>query len=232
MSNLLTRLAVRTLLLAVALATALPLVSVAQETAEPAPSEAPAAGAGDPAAPLAVPASPVPGPDTATPILPTPSLSPGPKPLPSRDWRSVGYASVVDGKLYDPFCRPLRSVGSNVPNLLLREGLRENLEWMRQHQMRWLRVIATGHGTLLPKDQINIGTVEQRLAGFLREVEAFNASHPPREAIYAIVNFADYYEPGIPGDRYGFDHAGWCDSRVLNAPWYRRGVQRYSFDQA
>jgi hypothetical protein len=29
---------------------------------------------------------------------------------------------VVDGQLYDPFCRPLRSVGSNVPNLLFRDG--------------------------------------------------------------------------------------------------------------
>ena len=46
-----------------------------------------------------------------------------------------GFVSLVGGRLYDPFCRPSRSVGSNVPNLLFRDGLRENLEWMRQHQL-------------------------------------------------------------------------------------------------
>lgn len=255
MSTALARLAVRTLLLAVVLAAALPLVSTAQETAPPA-DETPAVD-GDgapPALPVAgslqappalltvtdaatsdgetvpeLPATPQPPTFTATPIVPT--ATPTPKPLPSHDWRSVGFASVVDGQLYDPFCRPLRSVGSNVPNLLFRDGLRDNLEWMRQHQMRWLRVIATGHGTLLPHEQISIGIVEQRLATLLREVEGFNASHAPQESIYVLVNFTDYYEPGIPGDQYGFDHAGWCNARVLNAPWYRRGVQRYSFDQ-
>jgi len=228
MSTGLARLAVRTLLLAVVLAIALPLVSAAQESADTSDQEI---VQGDEQPSLALPATPEPPPATAQPtqVLPTPT--PTPKPLPSHDWRSVGYVSVVEGKLYDPFCRPLRSVGSNVSNLLFRDGLRDNLEWMRQHQMRWLRVIATGHGTMLPKEQINIGTVEQRLASLLREVEGFNASHRPQEAIYVLVNFTDYYEPGIPGDQYGFDHAGWCNARVLNAPWYRRGFQRYSFDQ-
>src|SRR5262245_22411590 len=235
MSTGLARLAVRTLLLALVLTIALPLTGTAQETAE-ATDQAPAAD--DQAPSLALPATPEPPTPHAQPgqpgqpgqpVQPTPTATP--KPLPSRDWRSVGYVSVVDGKVYDPFCRPLRSVGSNVSNLLFRDGLRDNLEWMRRHQMRWLRVIATGHGTLLPHEQINIATVEQRLASMLREVEAFNASHPPQEAIYVLVNFTDYYEPGIPGDQYGFDHAGWCNARVLNAPWYRRGIQRYSFDQ-
>jgi hypothetical protein len=35
----------------------------------------------------------------------------------------------------------------------------------------------------------------------------------------------------VPGDQYGFDHPNWCNARVLNAPWYRRGVPRYSFEQ-
>jgi hypothetical protein len=206
----------------------LPLVSSAQEAVEPS-DEAAAGGAS--AASLAAPATPEPSPQVPDLVQAAPSPTLTTEPLPSHDWRAVGYASVVDGKLYDPYCRPLRSVGSNVPNLLFRDGLRDNLEWMRQHQMRWLRVIATGHGTLAPRDQITLGNVEQRLASLLREVEGFNASHPPQESIYVLVNFTDYYEPGIPGDQYGYDHAGWCNARVLNAPWYRRGFPRYSFDQ-
>ena len=217
MSTVKIRLVVRTLLLAVGLAVLVPMVGAAQE---PPPNDREEANLTGTLNDVARPAPPV----VAEP-------SPTPKPLPSRDWRSVGYVSVVDGELYDPFCRPLRSVGSNVPNLMFRDGLRDNLEWMRQHQMRWLRVIATGHGTLLPKEQIRSGVVEQRLADLLRVVEQFNAAHPPQEAIYVLVNFTDYYEPGVPGDRYGFDHAGWCEARVLNAPWYRRGVTRYSFSQ-
>jgi hypothetical protein len=226
MSIALARLAVRTTLLAVVLAFVLPIVGAAQESA----------GSGSE---LTAPADRSPAAGASRPT-PTPTLDPAPitaypspvaRPLPSHDWRSVGYASVVDGQLYDPFCRPLRSVGSNVPNLMFRDGLRQNLEWMRQRQMRWLRVIATGQGTLRPTDQAVPGVVEQKLAQLLREVEAFNAAHPPNEAIYVLVNLTNYYEPGVPGDQYGYDHAGWCNARVLNAPWYRRGVTRYSFDQ-
>src|SRR6188508_2317969 len=158
MSTALARLAVRTTLLAVILATLMPIVGVAQESPGfdnelAAPSDAQPASSVPQPAPAAAPAPP------AVTQYPTPS----PKPLPSHDWRSVGFASVVDGKLYDPFCRPMRSVGSNVPNLMFRDGLRENLEWMRQRQMRWLRVIATGHGTLRPGEQAVPGVVEQRL---------------------------------------------------------------------
>ena len=226
MSIAVARLAARTTLLALVLAILLPIVGVAQEAPTfesdlaPPAEASPASGAAQ---------------STPTPTLdPTPgtaSPSPIPRALPSRDWRSVGYASVVDGRLYDPFCRPLRSVGSNVPNLMFRDGLRDNLEWMRQRQMRWLRVIATGQGALRPTDQAVPGVVEQKLAQLLREVEAFNAAHPPNESIYVLVNLTNYYEPGVPGDQYGYDHAGWCNARVLNAPWYRRGVTRYSFDQ-
>jgi hypothetical protein len=231
MSNACARLMIRTLLFAMLLATLLPIVGTAQDLSaaddgRAAPTEEPGR-----AGSLASTETPEPLPTTAPPLAASPSPSPSPQPLPSRDWRSQGYVSVVDGQLYDPFCRPLRSVGSNVPNLMFRDGLRANLEWMRQRQMRWLRVIATGHGTLLPHDQIVPGVVEQRLASLLREVEAYNAAHPPYEAIYVLVNLTDYYEPGVPGDKYGFDHAGWCNARVLNAPWYRRGIQRYSFNQ-
>ena len=224
MPTALARLAVRTLLLAVLLAFLLPLASTAQEPTElheTPPSPAPLPEDVVVSGPTASPSPP------AIPASPTPSAMS----LPSRDWRAVGYASVVDGLLYDPFCRPLRSVGSNVPNLMFRDGLRENLEWMRQRQMRWLRVIATGQGVLRPGDQAVPGVVEHRLASLLREVEAFNAAHPQHESIYVLVNLTNYYEPGVPGDQYGFDHAGWCDARVLNAPWYRRGVTRYSFGQ-
>jgi hypothetical protein len=226
MTKALARLAVQTILFAVVVATLMPIVGAAQDLAvleaeQPAPTVSPEP---DPEPEPAVPASPSPLPVVAS---PTPEVLP----LPSRDWRSVGYVSVVDGQLFDPFCRPFRSVGSNVPNLMFRDGLRANLEWMRQRQMRWLRVIATGHGVLRPAEQVSLGVVEQRLAQLLHQVEAFNAAHPPHEAIYVLVNLTDYYEPGVPGDQYGFDHAGWCNARVLNAPWYRRGVTRYTFNQ-
>ncbi|MCC7368650.1 MAG: hypothetical protein IT306_09515 [Chloroflexi bacterium] len=232
----LTRLATRLVLLAVLVAIALPLLpgevggsagAAGAALAQPGPDDDDADD--DRAAVRSETATPTP---TAT-ITPTPTVTPTPTPppLPSRDWRKVGYASVVDGQLYDPFCRPLRSAGSNVPNLMFREGLRENLEWMRQHQIRWMRVIATGHGQPQRIPEAVPGVVEQRLATLLREVEAFNAAHPPQEAVYVLVSLTDYYEPGVPGDQYGFDHPNWCNARVLNAPWYRRGHLRYSFEQ-
>ena len=150
-------------------------------------------------------------------------------PIPSHDWRAPGFVAVVDGTLYDPQCRPLRSVGSNVPNLMFRRGVRENLEWMRWHQMRWLRVIVSGHGQATPPPEARPGLAEGRLDELLRTVEAFNAEHDPSESIYVLVSLTDYYEPGVPGDRYGFDKPGWCLLRVLNAPWFRRGVGRYDF---
>src|SRR6478735_7917745 len=118
MSSALSRLAVRTLLLAVVLAIALPLVSAAQESADTSDQEV---VQGDEEPSLALPATPEPPPATAQPTQALPTPTPTPKPLPSHDWRSVGYVSVVEGKLYDPFCRPLRSVGSNVSNLLFRD---------------------------------------------------------------------------------------------------------------
>ena len=236
MSAAFARLATRTILLALLVAILLPPVSTAQEqaeltvpTAEPinAPAEIVVSPEPSPTPSPAVAADPEPEPDTGPIAWPTPN----PRPLPSRNWRSEGFVSVVDGTLYDPFCRPLRSVGSNVPNLMFRDGLRANLEWMRQRQMRWLRVIATGQGVLRPGGQAVPGVVEHKLANLLREVEAFNARHQPHESIYVLVNLTNYYEPGVPGDQYGYDHPNWCNARVLNAPWFRRGVTRYSFNQ-
>ncbi|MFN8524082.1 MAG: hypothetical protein U0821_13370 [Chloroflexota bacterium] len=161
------------------------------------------------------------------PDLPAPRLSPDP--IPSHDWRSPGFVAVIDGRLYDPQCRPLRSVGSNVPNLMYRKVARENLEWMRDHGMRWMRVMAFGHGSLSAFPDIADGRVEQRLAELLADVELFNAIHPPEQRIYVLVTLVDYYEPGIPGDQHGFDNRNWCVARVLNAPWFRRGYRYYDF---
>ncbi|MCL4369560.1 MAG: hypothetical protein M1380_01440, partial [Chloroflexi bacterium] len=73
----------------------------------------------------------------------------------SHDWRTPGFVAAVGGRLYDPRCVPLNSAGTNVPNLPFRNGLQANLEWMRQHHLRWMRVFATGHALgpdLAPRD--------------------------------------------------------------------------------
>ena len=64
---------------------------------------------------------------------------------PEHDWRSPGFVGVVDGVMYDPDCWPLQSVGANVPNLIYRESILQNLDWMRKNRVRWIRVFATGH---------------------------------------------------------------------------------------
>src|SRR5437868_7139692 len=128
------RLVIRVLVLALvlglgvsALGSAGPTIGVAQEEADD--NEAPPANVEPTVSPLP---TPVPSPS------PDPIRARMARPLPSHDWRAAGYVSLVGGKLYDPYCRPLRSIGSNVPNMMFRDGLRENLEWMRQHQIRWL----------------------------------------------------------------------------------------------
>src|SRR5687768_18609961 len=64
---------------------------------------------------------------------------------PDHDWRSPGFVGVVDGVMYDPDCWPMQAVGANVPNLIYRESIVQNLEWMRRNKVRWIRVFATGH---------------------------------------------------------------------------------------
>jgi hypothetical protein len=57
------------------------------------------------------------------------------------------------------------------------------------------------------------------------------AAHDPRESIYVLVSLTNYYAPGLPGDRHGYDKPGWCLVPVLNAPWFRRRVSFYDFQQ-
>ncbi len=146
---------------------------------------------------------------------------------PSHDWRSPGFVAAVDGMLYDPDCWPLQSVGANVPNLIYRQSILQNLDWMRQNKVRWIRVFATGH-----RDTTDL-TGEDR-ARMVREltrlVEAYNKSVSRSEAIYLVIVLTDYYGQGIPGDVYLRDNPAGCDFVVLPAPWFHHGVQRYSFN--
>ena len=148
---------------------------------------------------------------------------------PSHDWRSPGFVGLVDGRLVDPDCFPLQSVGANVPNLIYREAIVQNLEWMRKNKVRWIRVFATGHGTAS-------GPTADAAARMVREltrlVEAYNQSVGRGEAIYLLVVLTDYYSHGVEGDVYLRDNPAGCDFRVLPAPWFRRGVQRLSFRPA
>ncbi len=149
----------------------------------------------------------------------------------NHDWRAPGYVAAVGGQLYDPRCVPLRSVGINVPNLAYRDGLSETLDWMRQRHMRWLRVFATGHALstgVAPRDATAAAAALQSL---LAGVEAFNAAHDPAESVYVLVSLTDYYPPGVPGDRYAFDHPTFRSTPALPAPWFRAGVRQFDFEQ-
>ncbi len=149
----------------------------------------------------------------------------------SHDWRTPGFVAAVGGRLYDPSCVPLNSAGTNVPNLPFRDGLEANLEWMRQHHLRWMRVFATGHALgsdLAPRDA---RSAIAALRSVLAQVDAFNAAHKPSESIYVLVSLTDYYPPGVPGDRYAYDHPTFTLSPVLPAPWFRAGVRQFDFDQ-
>ena len=145
---------------------------------------------------------------------------------PKHDWRSPGFVGVVDGVMYDPDCWPLQSVGANVPNLIYRESILQNLEWMRKNKVRWIRVFATGHREAPETDAENQARLVRELTGL---VEAYNKSVGPTEAIYMLIVLTDYYGHGVPGDRYIRDNPQGCDFYVLPAPWFRRGMQRYSF---
>jgi hypothetical protein len=147
------------------------------------------------------------------------------------DWREPGYPAVVGGALYDPLCVPLQSVGSNVLNLPFRAGQDVDLEWMRSHNMRWLRLLATGHGLGPDRGPRDAAAAVTALSTLLQRVEAFNAAHDPAESIYVLVGLTDYYPPGVPGDGHAFDHPIFKDVPVLPAPWYRAGVAQFDFDQ-
>jgi len=164
----------------------------------------------------------------------TPEASPsqgGQAPARDHDWRRLGFISAVDGQLYDPGCVPLRSAGTNVPNLAYRSGLEGHLEWMRQHRLRWLRVFATGHAPKPGRAPRDSGAAVRALRSLLSSVEAFNARHASSESIYVLVSLTDYYPPGVPGEGHVFDHPTFQESPVLPAPWYRAGVPWFSFEQ-
>ncbi|HEY3061959.1 MAG TPA: hypothetical protein VGL99_23530 [Chloroflexota bacterium] len=149
----------------------------------------------------------------------------------THDWRAPGYVSVVGGRLFDPRCVPLESIGGNVPNLAYRDGLEGDLEWLRQHQLRWFRVVASGHALGADQAPSSAESASTRLRALLARVEAFNARTRPDEAIYVLVALTDYYAPGVPGDRQAFDHPVFKSAAVLPAPWYRAGVRSFDFDQ-
>jgi hypothetical protein len=149
----------------------------------------------------------------------------------THDWRRPGYVGAVGGVIYDPECVPLRSAGANVPNLPYRQGVGETLAWLRQHNHRWLRVVATGHALASDRAPRGQSGAVAALRSLLRQVEAFNATVPPGERIYVLVALTDYYTPAVPGDRLAFDHPRWRGSAVLPAPWYRAGVFRFDFVQ-
>ena len=150
---------------------------------------------------------------------------------PAHDWRTPGFVSDVGGQLFDPFCVPLRAAGSNVPNLPYYDGVTANLEWMRQHHLRWMRVFATGHGSPGDRAPTDAAGAIQALRSLLQQVDAYNAVHEHAEAIYVLVSLTDYYPPGIPGDGHAYDHPVFAASPVLPAPWYRAGVGAFNFLQ-
>jgi hypothetical protein len=146
---------------------------------------------------------------------------------PNHDWRSPGFVGVVDGVMYDPECWPLQSVGANVPNLIYRESIIQNLEWMRKNKVRWIRVFATGHREAPETDAEEQMSRVRELATL---VEAYNKTVGSADAIYMLIVLTDYYGHGVPGDQYIRDNPQGCDFFVLPAPWFRKGVQRYSFN--
>ena len=146
---------------------------------------------------------------------------------PDHDWRSPGFVGVIDGVMYDPDCWPLQAVGANVPNLIYRESIVENLEWMRKNKVRWIRVFATGHREVPATDSEE---QLQRVRELTALVEAYNKAVGSADSIYMLIVLTDYYGHGVPGDQYIRDNPQGCDFLVLPAPWYRRGHQRYSFN--
>jgi hypothetical protein len=173
-------------------------------------------------------------PGVTPPPAPTPPRVAPPPPPPvasSHDWRDSGYPSAVGGRLFDPWCVPLDSVGSNVLNLPFRSAQDEDLRWMSTHNLRWMRVLATGHGLGPDRAPRDATSAIAALRALLDRVEAFNAAHESSQSIYVLVGLTDYYPPGVPGDGHAYDHPTFKDVPVLPAPWYRAGIPSFDFDQ-
>jgi hypothetical protein len=146
---------------------------------------------------------------------------------PNHDWRSPGFVGVVDGELFDPDCWPMQAVGANVPNLIYRESIVQNLDWMRRNKVRWIRVFATGHRQV---DDVDADTRARMVRELTTLVESYNKTVGRQDSVYLLIVLTDYYGQGVPGDKYLRDNAQGCDFYVLPAPWFRRGFQRYSFN--
>ena len=146
---------------------------------------------------------------------------------PNHDWRSPGFVGVVDGEMFDPDCWPMQAVGANVPNLIYRESIVQNLDWMRRNKVRWIRVFATGHRQV---DDVDGDTRARMVRELTALVESYNKTVGRQDSVYLLIVLTDYYGQGVPGDKYLRDNAQGCDFYVLPAPWFRRGFQRYSFN--
>jgi hypothetical protein len=146
---------------------------------------------------------------------------------PDHDWRSPGFVGVLDGMMFDPDCWPMQAVGANVPNLIYRESIVQNLEWMRKNKVRWIRVFATGHREAPDVDSDQRARMVRELTTL---VESYNKTVGRQDSIYLLIVLTDYYGQGIPGDVYLRDNPQGCDFFVLPAPWFRRGYTRFDFN--
>jgi hypothetical protein len=164
-------------------------------------------------------------------LITGPAVVPTPPPSVSHDWRAPGFVSAVGGKLYDPRCVPLVSVGINAPNLLFRAA-DNTLAYMRDRRLRWIRVFATGHGATVGPNgpPQNVDSVITALSAFLARVEQFNRENAADQSIFVLVSLTDYNDRGVPGDVYASDNPTWSGS-VLPAPWFRAGVPHFDFNQ-
>ena len=66
-------------------------------------------------------------------------------------------------------------------------GREKDLEWMRAHNMRWLRVLATGHGLGPDRSPHDAPSAVAALQALLSRVEAFNAAHDASQSLYVLV---------------------------------------------
>jgi hypothetical protein len=151
--------------------------------------------------------------------------------FPDHDWFVPGYYGARHGHLLNPSGTPYQAIGANIPNLLYGEDIAANLQWLYDHHVRWIRIFATGHGLPANLAPASASAVIARLRALLDQVQEFNATHDPTRSLALLVTLTDYYSPGVPGDRFAYDHPKFKVTPVLPAPWYRHGILHFSFDQ-